>query len=59
MAQNSIDRTLGLVISLESGDAAPPTGSPGGKLSAKSQVLRAEENGKKISSEYVDDNKGS
>jgi len=26
MAQNSVDRTLGLVISLESGDAAPPPG---------------------------------
>jgi hypothetical protein len=37
----------------------PLTGSPGGKLSAKSQVLRTEENDKKIISEYIDDNQGS
>jgi hypothetical protein len=61
MAQNSVDMTLGLVISLvwrEGAERGAPTGSLRGKLSAKSQGLRAEENEKKISSEYVDDNRG-
>jgi len=36
-------------------NAAPPTGRQGGKLGAKCQVLRAEQNDKKISPEYVDE----
>jgi hypothetical protein len=49
------------MVSLEGRDGAEGgalPGSPGGKLGVKCQVLRAEENDKKISSEYVDDNKG-